>query len=330
MLDRGDKAKDEFLKDLYYKQRFMTGRDKLFYHISKTLGNKFITKRYIESWLKKQTVQQLYTERKKKTTIRPVLSKSPGNFLQFDLIDFSSKDKRSKEGYRYILNVICSFSRKLWLRPLRSKTTKDVLVELNKILDEIQDDGKVIRVVQSDNAVEFRAIKFNNGIKHIFSQSYTPQSQSIVERSHRFLKSVLNKVTYSENTKWDANIIKSIQDVYNNTVNKTTGKTPNESWNLGEAEQADLHETLKSKSAKSYKEVDTLLKVGATVRIVEPRLKIKNKGEPLWSTELYKIKKVILGNRDKNTINRYQLVDSDGTIVRGYYPLSKLLYVPQA
>ena len=281
MLD--DKAKDEFLKDLYYNQRFMTGRDKLFYHVSKTLNNKFITKRYIESWLKKQTVQQLYTERKKKTSIRPILSKSPG-FLQFDLIDFSSPDKRSKEGYRYILNVICSFSRKLWLKPLRRKTTKDVLVELNKILDEIQDDGKVIRVIQSDNAVEFRGIKFNNGIKHIFSQSYTPQGQGIIERSHRFLKSVLNKVTYSEKRKWDAEIIQDIENVFNNTVNKTTGKTPNESWNLDETDQANLHETLKNKSAKSYKEVDTLLKVGDTVRIVEPRLKIKNKGEPLWST----------------------------------------------
>ena len=42
-----DEQKDAFLKKLYYDEKNFVGRDKLYYLVSKTLGNKEITRRYL-------------------------------------------------------------------------------------------------------------------------------------------------------------------------------------------------------------------------------------------------------------------------------------------
>ena len=111
-----DKQKDEFLYDLYYNKKFQTGRDSLFYYIRNTLKNTDISRRYIASWLAKQRTHQLNTQRKPATNIRPIITNRVASMLQMDLIDFSSKPSK---GYRYILNVIDTFSRKIWLNEIR-------------------------------------------------------------------------------------------------------------------------------------------------------------------------------------------------------------------
>ena len=180
-----DEEKDAFLKDLYYNQKFAKGRDAMFYHISKTLDNKDISRRYIAGWLAKQEAHQLHTQMKPQTNIRPIITNRPGSMLQMDLIDFSNKPSNK---YRYILTVIDTFSRKLWLNEIRNKTIKDVIPALNNIIQDIQKDYK-INVIQSDNGGEFN-ISFPD-IKHIQSRAYTPQQQALVERSNSTVKSIL-------------------------------------------------------------------------------------------------------------------------------------------
>ena len=68
-----DTQQDEFLHDLYF-----VGRDKLFYLVSVTLHNKNISRRFIATWLGKQTVNQLYSQKKKETSIRPIITKKVG------------------------------------------------------------------------------------------------------------------------------------------------------------------------------------------------------------------------------------------------------------
>jgi hypothetical protein len=320
-----DADKDAILYKAYYTDHYTVGRDALFYYISKTLGNKFISKAYIGFWLSKQESQQVYAQRKKQTTIRPIISKRVGAILQIDLIDFSKKP--SQEGYTYILNVIDVFSRKCWLRPLKQKTNKSVIKNLNIIVNEINDLGIIVSVIQSDNGKEFSDLNYGKAIKHIKSQSYTPQQQAIVERSNSSLKSILNKVLYNKHLEtWNTEILKIVQDVYNDTVNRSISKTPNEAYALDEQGQKELHQKQKENHALSYKQVDTVLKLGDTVRVVE-QFKIKSKGQPLYSMELFNISKVIKGN-GISTIPRYQIKDKKGKRVQGNYPISKLLFIP--
>jgi hypothetical protein len=147
-----DKAKDEFLENLYYKEHRAQGRDALFHHISKTLNNTDISRRYINNWLQAQPVNQLYRKRPTVTNIKPVVTSSPANIIQVDLMDFSNRP--SAQNYRYILNCIDVFSRKCWLAPLKQKTSKAVDSALSKIIIEIQKDYQV-KALSSDMGNEF-------------------------------------------------------------------------------------------------------------------------------------------------------------------------------
>lgn len=314
-----DLEKDKYLHKIYYDEKYFVGRDLLFHKVSKTNGINDISRRYIEEWLKKQKVHQLYTNKKPQTSIRPIISKAPGQFLQMDLIDFSKKP--STEGYKYILNVIDIFSRKVWLEPLYNKTIADVIPKLNSIVEIIQKDYKII-IIQSDNGAEFN-ISFPT-IRHIQSQPHTPQQNGIVCGT---IKKILFKYLYQDKEVWDEDILLQVENVYNDTLNTSTGKTPDEAYVLKPAEQNVLTESIKKTKAKSYKNIDTVLQVGDKVRVIIPATKIKTKGEPLWSKDIYTIKKVIPGNSIKFTIPRYQIELND-VIIKGNYALSKLLYIP--
>ena len=319
-----DTQKDAFLHDLYFVKHNFVGRDKLFYLVSVTLNNKEISRRYISTWLGKQTVNQLYSQKKKETSIRPIITKNVGSMLQMDLIDFSNKP--SEEGFRYILNCIDTFSRRVWLEPIYFKTTLAVIPKMNDIIHEIQNDGHSIKIIQSDNGNEFKIV-FGNGIKHIFSKPHSPTEQGLVERSNGIIKRILNKYIYHEKVDWNADIILEVENIYNNTVNRNLGKTPDEIYALDEDEQKVQHTLQIKKKGQGYKEINTLLKVNDKVRLLIPTGKIKSKGQPVYSTEIYTIRNVIKGNAERFTIPRYGLSDSTDIKVKGNFPLSKLLLI---
>lgn len=317
-----DKAKDKFLHDLYYKKNFKVGRDALFEYVSKILRNTSISRRYIQNWLNHQTVNQLYSQRKPETDIRPIITNRPGAMLQMDLIDFSNKPSK---GYRYILTVVDVFSRKCFLNEIKNKTVASVIPALNNIVQEIQKDH-VIQVIHSDLGNEFN-IQLPR-IKLLQSRGYNAQSQGIVERSNRTIKNILFKIMYEKKTKQWQPLLNDVEEVYNATLNRTIGMSPDEAYYLDKDKQAELHTKVKNSKAKSYKEIDTLLTVGTRVRVVVPALKIKKKGLPTYSTEIYTISKVIKGSAKNFTIPRYKLTSSDDVLQKNTFPISKLLVLP--
>ncbi len=319
-----DEQKDKFLSNLYYSEHLKLGRDRLFYHVSHTLNNKNISRRYILAFLNKQESHQLFQQRKKPTNIRPILSSKPGAILQVDLMDFSSKVSRFN---KYILNVIDVFSRKVWLVALRNKSAKTIDKYLKPILDEIEKDHK-ISVIQTDNGLEFTNIK-NLPYKHLLSNSYTPQNQSVVERSNGSLKRILTKILFDKKTTEWSKYIPVIQDIYNDSLSRITKTTPNLAYNSTIPEQVDIHTKQVAVKALGYKEINTVLKVGDRVRIVVQEEAIQKKMLPIYSVNIYKIHQVIQGHIKNLTIPRYKLIDGDGDIVKNTYPLSKLLVIPE-
>jgi hypothetical protein len=317
-----EEEKNAFLHDLYYDKKFAKGRDAMFFHISKTLNIKDISRRYIARWLAKQEAHQLHTQRKPQTNIRPIITNRPGAMLQMDLIDFSNKPANK---YRYILNVIDTFSRKIWLNEIRNKTIKDVIPALNNIIQDIQKDYK-INIIQSDNGPEFN-ISFPN-IKHIQSRAYTPQQQGLVERSNSTVKTLLNRIMEFEKSKNWSKYLNQVEETYNDSYNRSIKTTPNNAYKLTGDEQDKLHEVQKNIKSKAYKDIDKVLEVGDTVRVLVEVGKQKSKGEPNWTRELYTISKVIKGNAKKFTIPRYKIIDEEGKIQKNTFPLSKLLYIP--
>ena len=94
---------------------------------------------------------------------------------------------RVSTGHAMVLNVICVFTRYLFLRALKTKEAIEVAWSL---YDIILDAGVVFVVVQSDNGKEFVNRTMRNlmqllGVRQVFSMALHPQSQAICERSHK-------------------------------------------------------------------------------------------------------------------------------------------------
>jgi hypothetical protein len=68
--------------------------------------------------------------------------------------------------------------------------------------------------------------------------------------------------------------------------------------------------------------------VGTHCRIIIEKKLIQKKGVPLYTEEVYTISKVIKSNKDKFTLPRYKLIDSEGTVQKNTFQLSKLLVIP--
>lgn len=320
-----DIQKTEYLDNIYYTEKRKLGRDRLFHYVSKTLNNKMISRPFIARYLKSQVSNQIFTQMKKATMIRPILTSKPGAMLQIDLIDYSKKPSNK---YKFVLNLIDTYSRKVFLISLRNKEMKSINIALEKIIKEFLEDY-TITVIQSDNGVEFNSVKFlaeKYDFKYIRTRAYNPQANSLVERSNGTLKRILNKIIFDAKTKrWDTHI-KTIQDIYNTSVNRITGKTPDELYFEASDEiQKEVYEKVKLEKAKGYKEIDIQLKVGDRVRVLNEKNQVdKKKGLPIWSTEVYTIKQVIKGNKKTFSIPRYKVGNFPNT-----FPLSKLLLEPK-
>lgn len=125
-----------------------------------------------------------------KATLKPIRAQDVQTRHQVDLMDMGKGGTvpLNKKSYRYVLSVMDVFSRFVWLRAVREKSSKVISEELQNIYLE---HGPP-RVVQSDQGGEFKgAVKrlcVRMNIKLIYSRPFHPQSQGKVERSHRSLR----------------------------------------------------------------------------------------------------------------------------------------------
>ncbi len=90
--------------------------------------------------------------------------------------------------YKYVLSVLDVFSRFLWLRPMASKSSREV----SKHLANIYMEHGQPKIIQHDRGGEFKGaisqLTQKLKTKVITSSAYHPQSQGKVERTHRTLR----------------------------------------------------------------------------------------------------------------------------------------------
>ena len=120
---------------------------------------------------------------------KPIMAKTVQDCHQIDLLDMGKwAVKLRNVRYKYILTVLDVCSRYVWLRPLRSKESKEVA----KHLAEIYTEHGPAKILQHDQGKEFKgAVKKlmeSYHVKVIQSSPYHPQSQGKVERTHRVLR----------------------------------------------------------------------------------------------------------------------------------------------
>ena len=172
---------------MYHKKYKGAGTRKLYKSICKRFAG--VSERDVASVVNTMhKAQRLKPTFMNKAPIHPVTSSSVMNQVQIDLVDMTSKKVTlDSETYRYILVLLDVFSRFLFLRPLKSKSSAEVAAVLLSIFSDIGPP----RRLQSDQGSEFKGVvqKLMDimQVDIIHSRPYHPQSQGKVRNYNIYI-----------------------------------------------------------------------------------------------------------------------------------------------
>lgn len=146
-----------------------------------------VSEKLVKSTLHKSKLyQQINLKFGNKALIRPIRAKAVMDRLQIDLVSMNAYATEYRGTlYRYVLSLLDVFSRFVFLRPLETKSPKEIAPHLKEIF--LQHGSP--KILQSDCGKEFfgevKKLMRTTGVKIVKSRPYHPQSQGKVERCHR-------------------------------------------------------------------------------------------------------------------------------------------------
>jgi hypothetical protein len=279
-----------------------------------------ITREQVRDFLREESDYQLTSEAKKFIVV-PVVAKTINHIWSIDLIDFG-EDFANKR-YRYILNVIDIFSRKIWARSIKNKTVANVKTALHSIFVEA---GNTPVTIRSDNGKEFHLkdwLKEQFNINQVFGLTYSPESNAHVERSNKDLRKVLRALSLKNEKPFYDNLKQAV-DIRNNTTNTSTGYTPTQLYN---PINTNIIAEVQQKNENRLRSLDELVQqniisINDTVRLYLPTMfkemrkliKSKNSKQIVvkWSPQIFRVHSV---TKTKNHVTYYTLKNLQNEMV---------------
>ncbi len=297
----------------------------------------------VSSFLKNQKMYQI-TKSQNHIQNKPIMSSSPNERYGIDcinMVSFASSNGGIDRGWKFILTVVDYFSRKCWLRPLKSQTAINVR---NALINIVGETKTYPRIVQADNGSEFQAetsawFKEHN-ITYIKTLSYSPESNGLVEGSNKKVRKVLREIMIRTNSRNWTNHLQTTANLLNTQRNGATKRNPNDIWKEGHELQGEqdqsiirLHErriinAIKNNDTTEYKIGDFVrVKMGTLYSSVRKLIKSGDKKNIVvnYSPTVLKITNIL--GKDKvdrrvgnNVISyeklRYTLSNLDGTLLQ--------------
>lgn len=266
------------------------------------------SEREVKSFLAKQDAYSLHKPRRIRFSRRKTYSKGIGDLYQLDLVDLSSISS-DNDGFRYLLCCIDVFSKKAFVKPLRTKSGREVTDAFEQILRE----GDIIpNFVQTDKGTEYLNSTFQSMLKRHGIKFYTSENEdlkaSVVERFNRTLKSKMFRYFTYKNTRRYVDALNDMLHSYNSTYHRSIGMPPIEV----DVENEDLvRKRLYPPKPKSYK---WKYNVGDRVRIAMQKRPFKKGYVGDWSLEIFKIK-----SRLPTVPVTYELVDLADENIKGRF-----------
>lgn len=257
-------------------------------------------------------IKELFKNARRNYPRLKVIVKGRFETLSADLVDMQ-KYAKENNGYKYILTVICNFSKWAWAIPLKDKSGPTVATAMEEILDEMNlRDLRLVKHIFTDEGKEFfnshfKALMKKHSIKlyHSFSGIKSP----IIERFNRTLRHLMHpELLRQGNTKW-VEILPSIVDKYNHMRHSTIKMAPAD---VNSKNEADI---LK----KIYKKIKIVrkkpkFKVGQLVRLSRQKLLFEKGYTQNYTFELFRIAQVKLSSP-----RTYLLEDLTGEKIQGRF-----------
>lgn len=268
-----------------------------------------ISKRDVEDYLAKQRTYTLYRDVKRKG---PKLKTIP-SFLNTDwAADLAVFAKFSKEndGNNYLLVCIDSLSRMLYVEPVKTKSSTDMIPAFDKIFERSK--IKPWHLL-TDKGTEFNSkamMKYWNDLDIIKYTSENPILHATqVERAIRTIKDRLTKFMSQKGTTRWIDAIQEIVNAINNTVHTTTQMKP---VDVNYKNASELYEKLYTYDKINIKK--PRFKVGDTVRIEKHKLTF-SKGLAKFTDEIFTIIKV----QTTKYPTIYRIKDDNGEEIKGIF-----------
>jgi hypothetical protein len=175
-----------------------------------------------------------------KKVISPIVAKAANERWGMDLIDMSFGLNANRTN-RYILTVIDYFSGYVWARTLPNKRDATIRTRLNNIITTpypLGSSGTYPHILQTDNGTEFSnatlaAYTTQHQIRHIFTTSYSPESNGKVERANREIRKKIKAGNIRRNNHAWTNHLPAYIDNINSQMNSKSKMTPKQLWTQG-------------------------------------------------------------------------------------------------
>jgi len=259
--------------------------------------------------------KELHSPVVKKFVKRRIVTKGIDDLWAADLLIMKQYAKENK-WYKYILNVIDTFSKFVWSEPLKKKDGADVTAAFERIIKRAKSDGHTTpNLLHTDKGLEFKNRPFNNMLKKYDIKMYHTESEeksAIIERYHRTLNEKLKvKFQVRNSHKW-YDILQEVTDEYNrHDYHHTIKMRPVDVNRVNESEILQLYRELENKIPRKKAKFD----IGDRVRITAKKDVFANKYKQNWTSEIFVITQVL--NTRPVT---YKIADLNGEdIIGGFY-----------
>lgn len=311
---------DRLYKDLNSSSAF-TGIEPLLREAKKQGGEvgRRLTRAQVRSYLASQPVYTLHRRVVRKYRHMPTLAPGLHTEWQCDLADFR-RIARQNRGYHYLLVCIDTLSRQLFVEPVRSKHSKNMIDAFEKLFERA---GAIPWKLLSDAGLEFTARPVQKFFREKEVEQFCMQTSprfhaGMAERANRSIKERLYRYFTEHKTRRWIDVIQLIVAGINNSINSSTGMRPVD-VNYANAER--LRKQLKAKAEAELANGGGRWRrqrfhVGDTVR-VEKQKHIFQKGYvPNFSSDVFVIDRVRLVHFQPPT---YRIRDQNGKQMPGWF-----------
>lgn len=221
--------------------------------------------------------------------------------------------KEDNEGYRFLLTCIDVLSRYAWVKPLKTKSGKDVTDAFQSILDE-----RLCQQLHTDEGKEFYNKTFQNLLQrnniHHFSSGNKEIKCSIIERFNRTLKTKMYRYFTAKSTNVYTKVLPQIVISYNASKHRSIGMAPKD---VTASNQNIVWQKLYGGRYPTSSRFQ--FKVGDQVRVARIKGKFEQGYLQNWSNEVFVVVQCIARSPPV-----YKLKDAFGESIEGIFYAQEL------
>lgn len=302
------------IKQLYNDSKFpasFAGK-KRFYQAYKSI-KKDAKFNQVDNALKAVDSYTLHKPVKKPPLYRRIYTKGINYLYQIDLVDMS-KFENENDGFRWLITIIDTFSKKAWAFKMKNKSAKSIM----KVMVPFFQKNKPQKI-EFDQGTEFYNRPFLNLLRNnkiIHFSVYSDRKCAIVERFNRTLKTrMYRSFTARGSHRW-VDILQNLVNGYNKSKHRSTKFAPNDVSNENEDE---VRKNLFPKIKKYKKYVTPIFKIGDSVRITRKKSIFQKGYEQTYSYEVFTICEI----KDTYPVT-YGIKDYKGEVIKGSWYASEL------